>query len=441
MIIWSREAIWLLLCVALGMLIGWLGLASMGWGAALGLSAYLAWHARRAWRLEQWLRGNRQVKPPEGEDFWGEIVNHYERLKRRNRKRKRRLANIIKQFQQSTSAMPDASVVLAPSQQILWFNQAAQRLLGLRAQDIGHPITNLIRHPAFIDYLHRGEFEEAITMPSAYQQGLILSLLIIPYGEAQYLLIARDVSRLHQLERVRQDFVANASHELRTPLTVILGYLEPLLEDARYEQSDWCQPLDEIQTQARRMQRIIEDLLLLSRLEHSGARAPFMPVDVAAMLKRICQDLQIPSSSRPVLNLEVDEDLRLQGAEVELYSIFSNLISNACKYTPKEGQIWVRWYKDEQGPIFSVQDTGIGIAPEHIPRLTERFYRVDKGRSRDSGGTGLGLAIVKHALERHGGELQIESVLGRGSMFICRFPIERHLSTHLAIDKLTSSVN
>jgi len=425
MIIWSREAIWLLLSVSLGILVGWLGLHSTGWGAALGLLAYLAWHARRAWRLEQWLQGNRQVKPPEGEDLWGEIFNHYERLKRRNRKRKRRLANIIKQFQQSTAAMPDASVVLAPSQKILWFNQAAQRLLGLRAQDIGHPITNLIRHPAFIDYLHQGEFEDAITMPSAYQPGLILSLLIIPYGEAQYLLIARDVSRLHQLERVRQDFVANASHELRTPLTVILGYLEPLLEDARDEQSDWCQPLDEIQTQARRMQRIIEDLLLLSRLEHSGARAPYTLVDIAAMLRRICQDLQIPSSARPVLHLEVDEDLRLLGTEVELYSIFSNLISNACKYTPPDGQVWVRWQADEQGPVFSVQDTGIGIAPEHIPRLTERFYRVDKARSRDSGGTGLGLAIVKHALERHGGVLQIESVLGQGSLFICHFPAER----------------
>ncbi len=425
MILWTREALRLLLAILAGLLIGWLGWDGPGLGMALGLLTYLAWHVRRAWRLTQWLQGNRQVKPPEGEDLWGEIVNHYERLRRRNRKRKRRLANIIKQFQQSTAAMPDASVVLAPSQQILWFNQAAQCLLGLRTQDVGHPITNLLRQPAFIEYLHKGQFEEAITIPSAHRAGLILSLQIVPYGESQYLLLARDVSRLHQLERVRQDFVANASHELRTPLTVILGYLEPLLEDAREAQPECCQPLEEIQIQARRMQRIIEDLLLLSRLEHNGSRAPCLPVDVAGMLRRICQDLQLPASARPVLHLEVDDAVRLLGAEIELYSLFSNLIGNACKYTPKDGQIWVRWQADEQGAAFSVQDTGIGIAPEHIPRLTERFYRVDKARSRDSGGTGLGLAIVKHALERHCGELQIQSTLGQGSTFICRFPVDR----------------
>jgi len=267
-----------------------------------------------------------------------------------------------------------------------------------------------------------------VEIPSPVDDKVHLSVQVIIYGDNQRLLIARDVTRLRRLEAMRRDFVANVSHELRTPVTVLVGYLETLEEDAECARR-WARPLALMREQATRMRRIVDDLLMLSRLEtedaghHPRAR---QPVDVPALLGRIVEEARALSGPRGHrIGLEAERGLGLAGSEGELASAFTNLLANAVQYTPEGGEIRVRWWSDAAGAHLAVSDTGIGIAPEHIPRLTERFYRVDVARSRATGGTGLGLAIVKHVLQRHDARLHIESEPGRGSTFRCDFPPER----------------
>jgi two-component system phosphate regulon sensor histidine kinase PhoR len=250
-----------------------------------------------------------------------------------------------------------------------------------------------------------------------------LACQIIPAGDEQLMLV-RDITRESRLEAMRKDFVANASHELRSPLTVINGYLDQLADD-RDVDAVWHGPIGEMRRQAERMRLIVEDLLELSRLEASAKEAPYDPVDVGGMLALMRKDVLARDVRPHEVTLRLDSTARLLGSEPEIHSIASNLISNAVKYTPQEGSIEIRWWSDADGGHLAVRDTGIGIPAEHVPRLTERFYRVDKGRSRKSGGSGLGLAIVKHALQRHGARLTVESVEGRGSTFTCHFPVKR----------------
>ncbi len=419
---WSAELRRLFLVLTVALLVGLL----FGHPILLltiALAIYLAWHLRNLHRLFEWLRDGHRFHPPEAGGIWGDVFHQLYRLQLRNRKRKRRLTGLIKRFQEATSAMPDAAVTLDADGSIEWFNSAAEQLLGLHpGKDLGQRVINLIRSPEFSRFLAREQSVEPLRIASPDDDNLILSMRIIPYGNEQRLLLARDISQQQLLEQMRRDFVANVSHELRTPLTVVAGFLETLMEE---EQPDYAQrSMLLMQQQTQRMQHIVEDLLLLSRLETERTRPVAEAVSVPAVLAMIEEGVEpLAQQKQQSVKFDFDPRLRILGAEKELYSAFNNLVTNAVRYTPEGGSIQVRWYRDERGAHLEVEDSGVGIAPQHIPRLTERFYRVDVGRSRDSGGTGLGLAIVKHVVSRHDGSLRISSVLNRGSTFAIDFPV------------------
>ncbi len=415
---------WRLAGIALPALLLGALLGMPGWGLALGLLAYLVYHLRNLARLRDWLSNHHQAEPPEAGGLWGEVFNHIHHLQQRNKKQKRKLANALSRFQQVATALPDATIILRETGEIEWCNEAAKRLLGLRTpQDIGNHITNLIRTPAFFHYLNHEDFSEPLEMPSPVNSEVNLAIRVIPYGRSLRLMLARDMTRVQRLEQTRRVFVANVSHELRTPLTVINGYLESLAGSDEEALRPWRKPLQQMQQQARRMARIVDELLSLSRLETRPPPLLEKAVAVPALLANLKEEARILSGERQHdIRFEVDEGLWLKGAADELESAFSNLLSNAIRYTPDGGRIEVRWYQDDVGAHFEVQDSGVGIASEDIPRLTERFYRVDIARSRATGGTGLGLAIVKHVVNRHGASLRIESTVGQGSLFACDFP-------------------
>jgi two-component system phosphate regulon sensor histidine kinase PhoR len=421
---WRQEAT-VGLFLTLMAVVGWIVFRHLFAWLFAATFVYLVWHIVNLYRLDAWLRRGRQLTTPASLGVWGELFNHFYRLRRRDRERKRRIAFLLREFRDSTSAMPDAVVLLDSLWEIMWFNDAAQRLLGLRpGQDLRRRIGNLIRHPDFVGYLRHGVFDEPVDIPAPAAPGVRIQLRVVSYGSDQRLLIARDVTRLYRLEEMRRDFVANASHELRSPLTVVGGYLDAMRADPRLEH-DWGVPMAEMEHQMQRMLAIIKDLLELSRLETEAREAPFAPVDVPALLHRIQRDaLALGYGPRDVA-VEAKEAVWVLGSESELFSAFSNLVFNAMRYTPNTGKVTLRWWMEEDGARLSVTDTGVGIAPEHLPRLTERFYRVDRSRSRDSGGTGLGLAIVKHVLQRHDADLVVTSEPGKGSTFTCHFPMER----------------
>ncbi|MGQ0619142.1 MAG: phosphate regulon sensor histidine kinase PhoR [Panacagrimonas sp.] len=423
-----RGELWkLFLIVVAGSLTGWLFDRAL-LGFALSLSVYVAAHLRYLRALRLWLEAPKHVDLPDSSGIWGRINERLTDLQRSNRKRKKKLAAIVAEFQASTAALPDGAVVLGERAEIVWFNKAAQALLGLRAaQDVGIRIPNLIRHPDFADYLAEARYEKEVEVPSPVNRDVRLQLKVIPYGKEQRLMIVRDVSELHRLETARRDFVANASHELRTPLTVLRGYLDMIEPDSRGPGGPlvaWRMPITEMRTQSARMESLIHDMLKLAKLE-SDVDTRQDVLDVPVILSRVLEEARAMSRGAHHIEDEVDHELFLFGRESELQSIFSNLVSNAVRYTPEGGRVCVRWFCDEDGAHFEVIDSGIGIAEEDIPRLTERFYRVDVGRSRASGGTGLGLSIVKHSLARHEGRLQIRSKLGEGSTFSCLFPPHR----------------
>jgi len=422
---WAREA-WRFGAVVLGsaLLGAWLG--SVPWLILVGVLVYAGWHAYNLYRLERWLAGAVPYDPPEDAGIWSAIYDHFYQLQRRNRRRKRRLAAILSEFRQSTAAMPDATVVLAPDLRIVWFNEAARRLLGLRpGTDTGQRIVNLIRHPDFLRYLEGSGDDDAVELISPADRRRVLSLRLVPYGDEQRLLLARDVTQVYELERVRRDFVANASHELRTPLTVITGYLETLLGNPDDVPQGWGAPLERMREQASRMEQILRDLLMLSDMDASATENTREEVDVPALLESVVEEGRALAGDDLTLTLSTDQWLHLQGAESELRSAFANLVVNAVKYTPSGGGIEVVWQATEDGAALEVRDDGIGIPAKEIPRITERFYRVDTSRSRARGGTGLGLAIVKHGLQRHDARLEVDSVPDRGSTFTCRFPASR----------------
>jgi len=397
-----------------------------------GCVVYLLWHLVQLHHLVRWLGDDGQQRDlPEGRGIWRQVFNRMHRLRRKSRRRKQQLTQVIDRFLEASNAMPDAVVVLRPNGTIEWLNAAAKRLLGLEyPQDLGQYVTNLIRNPAFGEYLARGHHDEALEIPSPENELLRVSIRIVPYGRDRRLLIAHDVTRLHRLERMRQDFVANLSHELRIPITVIKGYVEALDELENPGPKDLERPLRHLKQQTERMANLVSDLVQLSRLDAPPGKRPQSPVRVAEMLERIRDDALSVASEPPAVRVEADPDLRVLGDYNELQSAFSNLLFNAVRHTPASGRITLRWYEDDGGAHLEVEDTGEGIEAHHIPRLTERFYRVDKGRARESGGSGLGLAIVKHALIRHDAQLRIESVLGQGSRFTCDFPRSRVVGPH-----------
>jgi len=400
---------------------------------ALGLLAvlvfYIGWHLYNIHLLIRWLREGRKFRPPEARGIWDDVFEHIFRLQQRNRKRKRELRRMLKRFHKITVALPDATVELRPgSEQIEWWNNAAATYLGFQyPRDTGQRISNLLRHPDFVEYLHQDNYDQAVEIPSPVDEGVTLRIRVIPYSGNRRLVVARDMTRLQMLERMRQDFVANVSHELRSPLTVVSGYLETLI-GADGVGAECAEQLKSMQQQTERMNRIVDDLMLLSRLESESPGTDLQAVPVATLINSIVdQGHLLSGAAGHTIALDIDDTLCIKGSESELYSAFSNLVFNAIRYTPAGGHIAVHWTLSDGEPVFSVEDSGAGIAPHHIPRLTERFYRVDTGRSRETGGTGLGLAIVKHALLRHDGKLEIDSEPGKGSCFRCRFPAHRYV--------------
>jgi two-component system phosphate regulon sensor histidine kinase PhoR len=414
----------LLATVVVGLGAGWL-LGKAWAGLACALALHLTWVLANLFRLEWWLRHRNFADPPDVGGVWGEIIAQVVRLHRRKRFHKQRFVQLMRQLQRSTAALPNGVVILNAQREIVWFNRMAARLLELRSTaDLGLRIDNLLREPEFVRYLARQDYSNPVVIRPTMGEDTYLSLQVAPYGDGQLLLLVSDVSRQMRLEAVRRDFVANASHELRSPLTVISGYLETLAQDPGLDQ-DLLAPVAEMRRQAERMTQIIRDLIELSRLEETDEIVGGAPIDVAALLALLRKDVLARPVRPQEVRVRIESAVQLVGDEPEIHSAFSNLVDNAAKYTPPEGSIEMRWWTDEEGGHFAVTDTGFGIPSEHIPRLTERFYRVDAGRSRATGGSGLGLAIVKHVLQRHGARLEVQSTLGEGSSFTCHFPAAR----------------
>jgi len=402
-------------------------LGAAGWFVAAAVSALLFWHLLQLRFLLCWLRLGKSATPSYALGPWKEVKSRITRLRVRSKKRKKRLARMLSRFQRSSEALPYGTLILSPNGSIESFNRTAARLLGLSVRvDRGRRIASLVRHPDFVRYLQGQEWDEAVEIPSPRDDHASLSIRAVKFGDKQVLLSVRDTTRSRHLETMRRDFVANVSHELRTPLTVLRGYLE-LLESDDVGSVDRLESIRQMDEQTQRMQRIVEDLLTLAKLE-SGVpgESPETPVPVPGLIFDVVGEGRVLAGSGQFrFSVDVDETLWLTGNAKELYSVFMNLVHNAVRYSPDGGEIAVRWRADREGAYFVVSDRGIGIEPRHLDRLTERFYRVDKGRSRASGGTGLGLAIVKHALQRHDADLKIRSHPGQGSVFTCSFPVER----------------
>jgi two-component system phosphate regulon sensor histidine kinase PhoR len=421
---WWFAAVRLSATVIVGLLVGWM-FDNIWAGLALTLAIALGWQLAAIFRVHWWVRHRSYADPPDMGGIWGDVIGQIVRLHRRKRFHKQRYLQLLRQLQRSTAALPDGVVVVNAQREIVWFNTTSARLLGLRrGEDVGLRIDNLLRQPEFSLYLEVGDFSNAIVLQPSVSEDTYLSLQVVPYGDGQQLILVHDVSRQMRLEAMRKDFVANASHELRSPLTVISGYLETLSQDSALD-ADLQAPVSEMRRQADRMTAIIRDLLALSRLEETDEIGHGSLIDVTAITSMLKKDVLARASHPKDVKVRADSDVQLIGDEAEIHSALSNLVDNAAKYTPPEGSIDMRWWADADGGHFSVTDTGIGIPAEHLPRLTERFYRVDAGRSRATGGSGLGLAIVKHVLQRHGATLSIESTLGSGSTFAAHFPPHR----------------
>ena len=422
---WHSTLIRHLLLLVTGCLLIGLATGYYGWSLAAGVALYLGWTLKQLLRLHDWLRNHQPDEaPPDGYGLWGEVFDSIYHLQRRDQRVRGRLQAVIDRVQESTAALKDAVVMLDSDGNLEWWNRAAETLLGLKTpQDSGQPVTNLVRHPRFKEYFEQDNYAEPLDIPSPVNDHLRIQLYITRYGNNEHLMLVRDVTRLHQLEQMRKDFIANVSHELRTPLTVICGYLETLLDNVDDVNPRWKRPLSQMQQQGERMQTLLNDLLLLAKLEATDYPSDNQPVPIDSLLRTIKNDAQALSGQRnQTITLDVEADVALKGSETELRSAFSNLVFNAVKYTQDGGHIRIRWWSDGSGAHLSVQDSGVGIDSKHLPRLTERFYRVDSSRNASTGGTGLGLAIVKHVLLRHRARLEISSVLGHGSTFTCHFP-------------------
>jgi len=410
--------------VVLVALLGWLlGYPLQTLGIATFL--YLCWQLGNTFRLVRWLR-HPESEIPDSLGIWADIFDNISTLDKRNLQQKAAYRNMIAEFQNLTNAYPDATLVIDAHDNITWCNDAAVKLLGLRVpEDLGQAVTNLIRGPAFADWLAVQEnLEGRLEMPSPLDDNRWLQATAVPFQENQRLIILRNITDLHNVEQMRRDFVANISHELRTPVTVLLGYLELLMGHPNKDVSD---PVERMQSQALQMRALLDDLLELSRLQSDEIQGQHEEIDIAAMLRQLEEQAEEVSKGRHRITFEADPAVRLSGVSHDVESAFRNLILNAIHYTPDNGTISVVWSDSPSGPQLSVKDSGIGIPKRHLPRLTERFYRVSPDRARQSGGTGLGLAIVKHVMNAHKARLIIRSELGEGSEFICTFPEERRL--------------
>ena len=420
-----RTVLFTVLAACLALLAALAVSATAGWIVfCLGLGAQMAAHFRNFALLDRWSRAPDVDANLEGRGAWdgifGRLYRHEKDLRAQIERRSHRIDMLLAAIQ----ALNDGVVLLNDRMHIVFCNATAEALLGLQARtDIGQSVANLVRQPEFVAFLLAGDFARPLTIRSERNPGCVLSIHLIPYAENHTLMQIKDVTQTERLDRMRRDFVANVSHELRTPLTVLSGFLETLREIdlGPEEQQRYLALMSE---QSGRMLTIVQDLLTLSAIE-SAPPPEDAVLDMAKIIDKLRRDAESLSGGRHHLVVEASDPNDLLGSESELTSAFSNLVSNAIRYTPVGGRITIRWETNAHGGVFSVQDTGIGVDAQHIPRLTERFYRVDRGRSREAGGTGLGLAIVKHALNRHQAQLEITSTPGVGSCFSARFPASR----------------
>ncbi|MDD2928506.1 MAG: phosphate regulon sensor histidine kinase PhoR [Sideroxydans sp.] len=395
---------------------------------AIGISLRLLHHLRNLADLLRWLKDPENLALPDGSGLWEEVFSHLNKMVRSNRLQREKHIASLQQMEQATAALPEGVVILDDVDRIEWCNPLASKHFGLDSDyDIGQQITYLARQPAFVQYLAAREFGKPLVLHGARQDDLILSIKLISYGENQRLLISRDITQLQRIETMRRDFVANVSHELRTPLTVVNGFVETL-QDMPSRDSEMAQrALYLMGEQTDRMEHLVDDLLTLSRLEDDQNRLREEKVEVDTLLDEVMRDGKLLSNGKHRIELQENCGVNLNGSRDELRSAFSNLVSNAIRYTPDGGNIEVRWSLRDGHAVFAVKDSGIGIAQQHIARLAERFYRVDRSRSRETGGTGLGLAIVKHVAMRHQARLHIVSEEGQGSTFSIIFPAVRML--------------
>ena len=420
---------WALAGIAVAGLIAW-ALADPVWAlgvACFGLVLMLLRHTANLAALADWLHDPMGRPVPEGSGVWDQVLVGLYRFVRTRIKQESQLAGDLARFRNAGLALPDGVVLLDAQGHIEWCNPIASQYLGLdEVRDQGQLLVNLVRHPDLAAYLEQGEYAEPLSLRLAHGEGRVLSLAIIAYGEEQRLLLASDITQAEKVETMRRDFVANVSHELKNPLTVVAGFLETLTDsDVKLDERRRQGYLEMMREHTQRMQRLVEDLLTLSALEGSRGLSDETMVDVSSLLAGVRDEALALSAGRHRIALRMNEpDLLLANAQ-ELRSAFGNLVSNAVHYTPDGGEIKLDWRRRGAQAVFSVADTGPGIEPRHIPRLTERFYRVDHSRSRETGGTGLGLAIVKHILTRHQAALEIESESGKGSCFSAVFPARR----------------
>jgi two-component system phosphate regulon sensor histidine kinase PhoR len=394
-------------------------------GGAVGIVTAVGVDAARGERLLTWLRGAHDAQAPRDAGIWGELGYRVERALRQRERSISEERQQLSQFLSAIEASPNGVLMLDADEHIDWCNSVAADHFGLDPQrDRLQRVTNLVRSPAFKAYLTAGEFDEPVSFPAPKGQGL-LSVMVRPYGDGRKLVLSQDIAERERAEAMRRDFVANVSHELRTPLTVLAGFVETMsslpLSDAERRRV-----MSLMEQQTDRMQNLVADLLTLSQLEGSPRPATDHWVGVAELMQRAEADARALSAGRHAVAFQMRAPAEIAGAETELYSALGNLVSNAVRYTPTDGRIDVTWSMRPDGSgVFEVADSGIGVPREHIPRLTERFYRVDGSRSRETGGTGLGLSIVKHVMQRHGGAIEVDSEPGRGSRFRLVFPPAR----------------
>jgi len=421
---WRNEILCLvavaLVLTALGVLVGEVRLL-----LALGLLAYLGWHLVNFLLLQSWIARRRSFHLPVSLGIWEAVFDGFQREQLRKRRRRRQLVTSLSDSREAANALQDALVVLSDGGIVRWSNPSAYNLLGLGGQrDLGKDIRRIVDHPVLEDGIAEGRASRPMEVPSPANGALMLSIQVTaPFGnQRERLLVARDITASFRLEQARRDFLASVSHELRTPITVFRGYLEAL-QDAALDHLEWRKPVMQMDQQAQRMQILVDDLITLSRLELSDRPPAETPVAVPDMLSDIVAEARALSGDRNHdLRLTAAPGLWLKGEESELHSAFSNLIFNAVRHTPSGTRVDIKWQGDKNGASVTVQDSGSGIASYHLPRLTERFYRVEAGRSREAGGSGLGLSIVKQVLDRYSADLRIASVIGEGTTFSCQFP-------------------
>ena len=420
---WRKILVGLALLLGVGTAIGWV-YGHADWGLLAAALIALTWQVRQLLAFDHALRTNDFEAFRHGEGIWEQIFSRFSHEHERAAKHKGRYRQLLREIRKSTNAMPDGAVILDADNEIVTCNRAAKRLAGLKPKkDQGQRVDNILREPGLTKLLASDDHGRSIEIDSPVRQGEWLNCRVVPYGADQKLLLLRDITDRVRLKKMRRDFVANASHELRSPLTVISGYLDSLAEDPDIP-AEWEQPVKQMQLQSQRMNRIVAELLELSTLESAGPAGTDEVVDVAGLMAAARKSFA-GAGDAPTINLELEATALLRGNTGQIESVIGNLVSNALRHTPADGTVTMTWRSDSKGAEIIVADTGEGIAAEHIPRLTERFFRVDRGRARTDGGVGLGLAIVKHVLSRHDAELQVSSEPGAGSRFSCRFPAKR----------------